>query len=46
MNSPPARSEPTPLRELYRDPHYVAIDKPAGLMVHRSRLSADRQFLL
>jgi tRNA pseudouridine65 synthase len=31
---------------LYRDAHYVAIDKPAGLLVHRSPLSRDRVFAL
>lgn len=46
MNSLPERPEPPPLRLLYRGRHHVAIDKPAGLMDHRSRLSADRQFVL
>ena len=27
------------LRIIYRDEHYVAVDKPAGLLVHRSALS-------
>ena len=27
-----------PLQVLYQDQHYVAIDKPSGLMVHRSPL--------
>ena len=31
---------------LYRDEHYVAIDKPAGLLVHRSPISRDRVFAL
>lgn len=31
---------------LYRDEHYVAVDKPAGLLVHRSPISRDRVFLL
>jgi tRNA pseudouridine65 synthase len=33
-----------PLKILYRDVHYVAIDKPAGLLVHRSPISRDRVF--
>jgi tRNA pseudouridine65 synthase len=32
------------LRILYQDPHYVAIDKPPGLLVHRSPISRDRVF--
>ena len=35
-----------PLKILYRDAHYVAIDKPAGLLVHRSPISRDRLFVL
>jgi len=35
-----------PLTVLYRDRHYVAIDKPPGLLVHRSRISRDRVFVL
>ncbi|WP_428608803.1 pseudouridine synthase [Sedimenticola sp.] len=31
---------------LYRDEHYIAVDKPAGLLVHRTRISEDRRFLL
>jgi len=32
---------------LYQDDHYVAVDKPAGLLVHRSRIAADAgEFLL
>lgn len=31
---------------LYHDRHYVAIDKPAGLLVHRSPISRDREFAL
>ena len=37
---------PAPLTVLYRDEHYVAIDKPAGLLVHRSPISRDRVFAL
>ena len=33
--SPPARTEP-PLRILYQDEYLIAIDKPSGLLVHRS----------
>ena len=37
-----------PLLEiLYRDDHYVAVNKPPGLLVHRSRIAADAEdFLL
>lgn len=35
-----------PLTILYQDEHYVAIDKPAGLLVHRSPISRDRVFAL
>ncbi len=31
---------------LYHDEHYVAIDKPPGLLVHRSPISRDRVFAL
>jgi tRNA pseudouridine65 synthase len=31
---------------LYRDEHLVAIDKPDGLLVHRSRISNDHVFAL
>ena len=34
------------LEILYRDSHYVAIDKPPGLLVHRSPISRDRVFAL
>lgn len=37
---------PTTLRILYQDAHYVLIDKPAGLLVHRSPVSRDRVFVL
>ena len=35
-----------PLTILYQDMHYVAIDKPPGLLVHRSPISRDRIFAL
>lgn len=35
-----------PLPVLYRDEHFVAIDKPAGLQVHRSRISDASAFAL
>ncbi len=35
-----------PLKVLYQDTHYVAIDKPPGLLVHRSPISRDRVFVL
>lgn len=31
---------------LFQDEHYVAIHKPAGILVHRTRFSADREFVL
>lgn len=34
------------LRILYRDDHYVAIDKPAGLLVHRTALANADRFAL
>ena len=37
---------PMPLTSLYQDAHYVAIDKPPGLLVHRSPISRDRVFAL
>jgi len=33
---------PGQLQILYHDEHYVAVDKPAGLLVHRSRLDGHR----
>lgn len=35
-----------PLQILYQDRHYVAIDKPPGLLVHRSPIARDRVFAL
>jgi len=32
----------TELPVLFRDEHYVAVDKPGGLLVHRTRLAPDR----
>ncbi|MCW8907551.1 MAG: pseudouridine synthase [Sedimenticola sp.] len=34
------------LQLIYRDRHYVAVDKPAGMLVHRTRISEDRRFVL
>lgn len=34
------------LEILFQDDHYVAIDKPAGLLVHRSPMSRDQVFAL
>ena len=37
----------SPLRILYQDPYLVAVDKPSGLMVHRSWMSAhDEVFVM
>ena len=36
-----------PLKILYRDPFFVAVNKPAGLLVHRSRLAGrEKRFAL
>ncbi len=32
---------PTPLEIVYQDDRYIAIDKPAGMLVHRSDIAAD-----
>ncbi len=37
---------PRHVHVLYQDHRYVAVHKPASLLVHRSRLSADQTFLL
>ncbi len=34
------------LKIIYQDEHYVAVDKPAGMLVHRTRISEDTQFVL
>ena len=34
------------LQLIYQDRHYVAVDKPAGMLVHRTRISEDRRFVL
>ncbi|MEJ1297406.1 MAG: pseudouridine synthase [Candidatus Sedimenticola sp. (ex Thyasira tokunagai)] len=36
----------TNLPILYRDEHYIAIDKPAGMLVHRTRISDGTRFAL
>lgn len=38
-----APTEPAVLKLLHIDPHLVAIDKPAGLLVHRTALDAHEQ---
>jgi tRNA pseudouridine65 synthase len=35
-----------PLPILYRDHQYIAVHKPPGLLVHRTRISEDKRFLL
>ncbi|GIV61955.1 MAG: tRNA pseudouridine synthase TruC [Rhodothermaceae bacterium] len=43
----PAYTAHDELELLYQDDHYVAVNKPAGLLVHRSRIARDvRVFLL
>lgn len=35
------------IKILFRDDHYIAVDKPAGMLVHRSRIAeGERVFLL
>jgi tRNA pseudouridine65 synthase len=34
------------LRILYRDEHVAAVDKPSGLLMHRSRIARDRVFAM
>ncbi|MBK8924121.1 MAG: pseudouridylate synthase [Saprospirales bacterium] len=36
----------TPLDILYADPYFIAVNKPEGMLVHRSRISADTVFVL
>jgi tRNA pseudouridine65 synthase len=36
----PDSTDPAALRLLYRDDHLVAVDKPPGMLVHRSRLAS------
>ncbi|MEM7166700.1 MAG: pseudouridine synthase [Planctomycetota bacterium] len=40
------KSQQPPIEVLYRDQAMVAVAKPGGLLVHRSRESTDRVFLL
>ena len=38
---------PAPLQLLYQDEHLIAVDKPPGLAVHRSRLvGSDADYLI
>lgn len=36
----------TPLKILYHDSHYIAIDKPAGMLVHRTRIAEAGEYAL
>jgi tRNA pseudouridine65 synthase len=36
----------SPLPILFRDHRYIAVHKPPGLLVHRTRISEDKRFLL
>ena len=46
-NDTAPRATPRPLRILHQDEHLVAVHKPIGMFVHRSRESGrDEQFLL
>src|SRR5574340_392910 len=36
----------TPLNILYRDERYIAIDKPAGMLVHRTRIAEEGEYAL
>jgi len=31
---------------LYEEEHYIAINKPPGIMVHRTSITEDKQFVL
>lgn len=42
----PESGTESPLEILYRDQCLVAVNKPSGLLVHRTRISRDREFLL
>lgn len=46
MNIPGHASPGTSLRVLYEDRHYVLVDKPAGMLLHRSPIACDRVFVL
>ena len=35
-----------PFSILYEDDHYIAINKPAGIMVHRTSITEDKEFIL
>lgn len=35
-----------PLTLLYQDEHYVAIDKPAGMLVHRTRIAEEAEYAM
>lgn len=35
-----------PLTILYQDEHYVAIDKPAGMLVHRTRIAEEAEYAM
>jgi tRNA pseudouridine65 synthase len=39
-------SQPPPLTLLYRDEYYIAVNKPAGLQVHRSWISEENEVFL
>ncbi|MGV6825767.1 MAG: pseudouridine synthase [bacterium] len=41
-----SQTDEPPLQVLFHDEHYIAVDKPPDLLVHRSVLSRDRVFLL
>jgi tRNA pseudouridine65 synthase len=46
MRIPAHTSPETPLRLLYQDRYYVLIDKPAGMLLHRSPMARDTSFVL
>ena len=39
-------SEPAALEILYEDAHFIAINKPQGMLMHRTRISEDTVFVL
>ena len=36
----------TPFHIIYEDEHYIAINKPTGILVHRTKISEDKIFVL
>lgn len=45
-DSKPIKQSVSDLEVLYRDAHYIAVNKPAGLFVHKSELDRQADYLL